>query len=277
MAIVESKSPPWTTVMLVVGMGVLFFMDYMSFVSPFHPSHLLRTEGASGTPQLRTPLSALPTLVPEPLYVPGATLPGSEEVSFNVIITTTGRYTLPVFFDSLTPQLTDKDYITLISDKADWHVHVAQVFSHVRCNCTKLLIENANSLGWWGHGSRNKWQRSLPGAFHLHADDDDLYTPDAFAKIRAVVVDLAPRLYIFRLIRRWDGEIGLIPPMSVTRGEQIKPGAVSTQNGVIRAVPGLYRDWPYLYGGDGHFYEALVATFGAENVTIVPEVIYHFG
>ena len=65
--------------------------------------------------------------------------------------------------------------------------------------------------------------------------------------------------------------------MSVTRAEQIKPGAVSTQNGVIRAIPQLYKDWPYLYGGDGHFYEALVATFGAENVTIVPEVIYHFG
>jgi hypothetical protein len=238
--------------------------------SPAH--HSLRPTsspggGGGGAP----PLSLQPA--------PGkfAPLPGSDEVSFNVIVTSTGRAELPVFMAALAPQLTSRDYITLISDKPSWHLHVAETFSHVRCNCTKLLIENAAPLGWWGHGSRNKWQRSLPGAFHLHADDDDLYTPRAFEHIRRHVVDLSPRVYIFRLVRRWDGEIGLIPPMSVTRAEQIVPGAVSTQNGVIRAIPELYLDWPYLYGGDGHFYKGLVERFGYENVTIVPEVTYHFG
>jgi hypothetical protein len=182
-----------------------------------------------------------------------------------------------VFFESLTPQLTSLDYITLISDDARTHLHVAETFANVRCNCTKLLIENPRPLGYWGHGARNKWQRSLPGAFHLHADDDDLYTPDAFAIIRRYVRDLSPHVYIFRFIRRWDGEIGLIPPMSVTQPSQIKPKTVGTPCGVIRNIPHLYRDWGYLYGGDGHFYEALVASFGPENVTILPEVIYHLG
>ena len=271
-----------TTTLLVLGMGALFLLDSLTLGGGAPLSPLLRASstarggGGGGGSGGALPLQQLSPTYPD-AYLPGAPLPGASVVSFNVIITTTGRYTLPVFFDALAPQLTAADYITLISDKADWHVHVAQAFSHVRCNCTKLLIENAAALGWWGHGSRNKWQRTLPGAYHLHADDDDLYLPDAFATIRAHVRDLRPRLYIFRMIRRWDGVVNLIPPMSVTRPEQIRPRAVSTQCGVIRAVPELYREWAYLYGGDGHFYKDLVESFGYENVTIVPAVIYQLG
>jgi hypothetical protein len=92
---------------------------------------------------------------------------------------------------SILPQLRDIDYLTLISDEN--HLTIAETFANAPCNCTKLLIENPAPLGWWGHGSRNKWQRSLPGAFHLHADDDDFYTPDAFEIIRSVVTSLLPR------------------------------------------------------------------------------------
>jgi hypothetical protein len=265
--------PSYTTTFLVLGMGLLFLLDSLTLGGSPGLLRAYRPTGSGGAP------AALPAQAATypPGYLPGAPLPGSDRVSFNVIITTTGRYTLPVFFDSLAPQLGADDYITLISDKADWHVHVAQAFSHVRCNCTKVLIENAGSLGWWGHGSRNKWQRTLPGAYHLHADDDDLYLPGAFDAIRRHVRDLQPRLYIFRMIRRWDGVVNLIPPMSVTHPSQIRPRAVSTQCGVIRAVPELYREWAYLYGGDGHFYKDLVESFGYANVTIVPEVIYQLG
>jgi len=258
-------------VLLLLCLLALLVLD-SSLLSGGSPAHLpLRPLGSPGGGIVGGGTSLQPGLGK---FAP---LPGSDELSFNVIVTSTGRAELPVFMEALAPQLTSRDYITLISDKPSWHLHVAETFPHVRCNCTKLLIENAAPLGWWGHGSRNKWQRSLPGAFHLHADDDDLYAPDAFDIIRRHVVDLSPRVYIFRLVRRWDGEIGLIPPMSVTRPEQIVPGAVSTQNGVIRAVPELYLDWPYLYGGDGHFYKALVERFGYENVTLVPAVTYHFG
>ena len=266
-----------TTALLVLGMALLLLLDASALGSAGAVPPLLRAWRPTAAPPADGAFPAPSGRSYPPAYLPGAALPGADRVSFNVIITTTGRYTLPVFFDALAPQLTADDYITLISDKADWHVHVAQAFSHVRCNCTKLLIENAEPQGWWGHGSRNKWQRTLPGAFHLHADDDDLYTPDAFATIRSYVRDLAPRLYIFRMIRRWDGVVNLIPPMSVKHPSQIRPRAVSTQCGVIRAVPELYRDWAYLYGGDGHFYKDLVEAFGYDNVTIVPRVIYQLG
>lgn len=261
-----------STLLLCGALLALLVLDVNLLSGGSFARHSLRAASGGGDGGGGAPPSSL-----QPGLGKFAPLPGSDEVSFNVIVTSTGRAELPVFMQALAPQLSSRDYITLISDKPSWHLHVAETFSHVRCNCTKLLIENAESLGWWGHGSRNKWQRSLPGAFHLHADDDDLYTPTAFEHIRRHVVDLSPRVYIFRLVRRWDGEIGLIPPMSVTRPEQIVPGAVSTQNGVIRAIPELYLDWPYLYGGDGHFYKGLVERFGHGNVTIVPEVTYHFG
>jgi hypothetical protein len=273
----------YTTTLLVLGMGLLFLLDSLTLSGGTPLSPLLRPPSSSSSRGGAAAAAAQPAGPPgaaatyPAAFLPGAPLPGSDAVSFNVIVTTTGRYTLPVFFDALAPQLTSADYITLISDKADWHVHVAQAFSHVRCNCTKILIENAAPLGWWGHGSRNKWQRTLPGAYHLHADDDDLYVPNAFATIRAHVRDLAHRLYIFRMIRRWDGVVNLIPPMSVTHPSQVRPRAVSTQCGVIRAVPQLYREWAYLYGGDGHFYKDLVEAFGYDNVTLVPEVIYQLG
>ena len=79
------------------------------------------------------------------------------------------------------------------------------------------------------------------------------------------------------MIRRWDGVVNLIPPMSVTRPAQIKPGTVSTQCGVYRATPGRMQEWAYLYGGDGVFFQKLVDAFGEENTTIVPQLIYHLG
>jgi len=222
--------------------------------SPAH--HSLRPTsspggGGGGAP----PLSLQPA--------PGkfAPLPGSDEVSFNVIVTSTGRAELPVFMEALAPQLTSRDYITLISDKPSWHLHVAETFSHVRCNCTKLLIENAEPLGWWGHGSRNKWQRSLPGAFHLHADDDDFYTPDAFEIIRSVVTTLVPRVYIFRVVKenyypaKNRKELIAFPVL-----DNNNPLAVGLYNGgtpcgVVRNVGAELPIWRPTIGGDAVFWE----------------------
>lgn len=198
--------------------------------------------------------------------------------SFNVIVTTAGRPQLGSMLESIAPQLSVVDYLTLISDATGvWAEHVAGVLATVPCNCTKILIINARPLGWWGHGSRNRWQRQLPGSHHMNADDDDWYAPDAMEIVRRHIFNLSPRLWIFRMIRRWDGVVNVIPPMSVTRAAQIKPRTVSTQCGVYRATPGRMREWAYLYGGDGIFFQALVEAFGEENTTVVPELIYHLG
>ena len=124
------------------------------------------------------------------------------------------RPTLQPMLLSILPQLRTQDYLTLISDPP-MHLTVAETFANTPCNCTKILIQNSEQLGWWGHGSRTRWQKLLPGTFHMNADDDDLFVVNAMAIIRHWVTDTNNTMYVFRMVRRWDERIELIPPMTV--------------------------------------------------------------
>jgi len=191
-------------------------------------------------------------------------------------VATAGRASLSRMLASIAPQLAARDHLTVISDKG--HAEAAEAVAAVPCACAKRHIANAAPLGGWGHGSRSAWQDQLPGDFHMNADDDDLYLPHAMAVVRRWVrLELNNTMYVFRMVRRWDGVVNLIPPMAVTRPSQIRPGTVSTQCGVYRAAPALMREWAYLYGGDGVFFQTLVDAFGEENTTVVPALIYHLG
>ncbi len=199
---------------------------------------------------------------------------GDGEISFNVIMTSVGdRPTLQSALESIMPQLRKEDYLTLISDAN--HLTIAETFAYAPCNCTKLLIQNSKPLGWWGHGSRTRWQKLLPGTYHMNADDDDLYPPNAMSIVRHWVRDLNSTLYVFRMIRRWDQRIEVIPPMWVNNGSVIRGGLVGTPCAVYRAVRDELPDWSGRYGGDGDFYVNLVKAM--HKVVVVPEVIYHVG
>jgi 4-amino-4-deoxy-L-arabinose transferase-like glycosyltransferase len=79
----------------------------------------------------------------------------------------------------------------------------------------------------------------------------------------SMMASLGTLLLVYDLGRRLHGrEAGLAAALTlaccvqfvqVTRGAQIRPGAVSTQCGVYRAAPAFQREWAYLYGGDGVF------------------------
>ena len=222
----------------------------------------------------------LPPLIPPPPPAP------SERVSFNVIITTIGRESLGGMLASVGPQLTADDFITVISDTdpndAPRQARVrADVGATVCNNCTVRLIENAIPLGGSGHNSRTRHQYSLPGAFHMNADDDDIYTPDAFSIIRAVVGgSLARRVYIFRIIKlnvfrsKGRNAVFVMPLFTTTTPEEVGVGNVGTPCGVYRNIPSLIPAWNASYGGDGLFYEALIRNFGAHRTVLVPRVIY---
>ena len=239
----------------------------------------LRRGESLARPEERVPLESEHRHVPDSAsdHVDVPRFRADRAVSFNVILTSAGRPTLAATLESAAVQLTEADFITVISDDPYWHEYVGTVLASVPCNCTKLFIANARPLGWWGHGSRNRWQKTLPGAYHLNADDDDLYTPDAFRIIRSIITDLEPRVYIFRMLRNHYGSLGFIPPLGLTKGEEMHFMTVSTQCGVYRAVPHLLPAWNERYGGDGDYFEALCRNFGYENVTVVPKVIYMLG
>lgn len=162
-------------------------------------------------------------------------------ISLNVILTTIGRDELLRMLRSLIHQLTEDDYITIVSD-AD-HSLVRQCLSSFNPACTIIHIANSNSLGYWGHGSRNKYQNILPGDYLLNADDDDRYTEGAFDKIREVVKE--KKLYIFK---HQDGRnvAWSIPGV-------VQLGNIGTSCGVIPNTHNL-PDWELVYGGDASFY-----------------------
>lgn len=201
-----------------------------------------------------------------------STFPGDSEITFNIIMTSIGRNTLKTSLESAASQLSSKDYLTLLSDGS--HEEVASVFNSVPCNCTKLFIANAEAQGWWGHGSRNRWQSFLPGAFHMNADDDDIYLPGALDTIRKKIRTLEPKMYIFRMIRRVEGMVDLIPPVAITDPSQLMIGTIGTPCAVYRALRGELPKWGTSYGGDGEFFIRMSKIM---DVEFVPDVIYQVG
>ena len=110
--------------------------------------------------------------------------------SFNVVIATAGRPSLQTMIDSIAPQLTERDYLTIIWDSLPFAVKLDT-------NANVIQIVNPEPLGYWGHGSRTRWQNELPGDYLMNADDDDIYLPDSMEVIREHSVD--QKLYVFKI------------------------------------------------------------------------------
>lgn len=218
-------------------------------------------------------------------------LRASEEVlSFTVVLTTVGRAKLERQLHSLGPQLTSVDNIVLISDinatdpsTAPLIASVESLLKGLECNnCTKIFRQNPYPMGGAGHNSRTFHQKSLPGAFILHGDDDDYYTPDAFEIIRAVITTLEPRVYIFRAAKENLYKAVLVPYrqlMSFPAMHSIYPHEIGiynggTPNGIVRNLPDKFPDWGVKIGGDAVFWQSVIYNFGHENTVLVPRVIY---
>jgi hypothetical protein len=140
--------------------------------------------------------------------------------------------------------------------------------SLIHFKCTVSVIVCSENLGFWGHGIRNKYQNNLCGDFIINADDDDIFTPDAFELIRKHAVD-STKLYIFKEATPfgttvWQNEwLGSGKPMAV--------GAISTVCGVIPNIK-ILPDWGLFYGGDGQFYVDITSTLFPEY-ELVDEII----
>ena len=116
------------------------------------------SSGLASTHVLISPVSSVPNSLSLP---PSTAIP--SQLSFNVIITTAGRSSLPKMLASIAPQLRPNDFLTLISDTA--HEASAAALAAAPCACTRRHIANEKPLGFWGHGSRSRWQDELPGDF----------------------------------------------------------------------------------------------------------------
>lgn len=171
--------------------------------------------------------------------------------SFNVVIATTGRPTLQKMIDSIAPQLQEQDYITIIWDSQP-------VAVQVNSSCQVIQIQNEKPLGSWGHGSRTRWQDSLPGDYLMNADDDDIYTEDAMTHIREHCIE--DKLYVFQMAV----DLHVCP-----RYHKIEMANIGTPCGVYK--PGGLPSWDPVYGGDFMFYDKLSKI---KEVEFIDKVIY---
>ncbi len=189
--------------------------------------------------------------------------PEEIQPSLHVLIATTGRQSLRRMISSLHPQLTIRDHLTIVFDGRD----EGEIFDTVlkdlsQLSCSYSLIREPVSLGFWGHGVRNKYKQ-LQGDFILHADDDDCYTPDALQAVRHFSLD-HDTLYIFKM-KSIDGNNLWIEPA-------IKPAEIGTPMGVVPARYNSKSHWGYCYGGDFDFYNALQQA--VPNTAFIDHVIY---
>jgi len=189
-----------------------------------------------------------------------------EYISFNVILTSVGRPTLGRMLGTFAHQLTRHDFISVLSDIDPANAELiratnATLHAAACHGCTKIFRQNDPPLGAIGHRSRTVHQRTLPGAFHLHADDDDFYTPDAFEIIRSVVTSLLPRVYIFRVAKEnyypAKNRKELIAFPVLENNDPLRVGLYNggTPCGVVRNVGDELPIWRPTIGGDAVFWE----------------------
>ena len=129
--------------------------------------------------------------------------------TFTVIVGTAGRKTLRRTLRSITSQLEPGDELFVLRDDS----------------------------GDAGDTPRNQTMHRAAGSHLLFMDDDDVYVPGAFAKMRRFADDHPGRIGIFRIEyttgpKRW-------------RVPELKNRNVSTQNFLVPNVPGSLGVWEH--------------------------------
>jgi hypothetical protein len=180
-------------------------------------------------------------------------------MTFNILIATTGRESLQTMLDSLLYQLTENDCLTIVYDG----LSSMPTFNLSTSVCKINQFCEPEKLGYWGHGIRNKYAKLLEKKdFIMHADDDDIYLPDIFSKLRELCIN-TETLYIGKIIYN---------NTNIPIDNKIIRGNISTQNGIIPYELNSKSEWELVYGGDGIYYENLSKI--SNNIIFLDVVIY---
>jgi len=173
--------------------------------------------------------------------------------TFHILIATAGRPVLRNMLDSLKHELTEHDAITIVFDgekaKTKSTITPDWLDGH---KSTVNIIEQIPNLGHWGHGIRNQYQGNLSPqtTYIMNADDDDLYVPGTFERLRKLCVD--PNiLYISKMEYR-DRPDKIIPSKN-----QILQNDIGTPNGIIPAALAGKGRWLEANGGDYNYYNSI--------------------
>jgi len=115
------------------------------------------------------------------------------------------------------------------------------------------LIVDVNDDAPWGHKARNRMMQRAKGDFICFQDDDDIYLPGAFERIRAGTERDFNRVHIFRM--EYFGQILWTEPV-------VREGNVSTQMFVVPNEPKKLGAWGTVYESDFYFLRDTVKLLG---------------
>jgi len=164
--------------------------------------------------------------------------------SFHVLIASIGRPSLQRMIDSLISQLRACDHVTVVFDGV-----VAIPIDCIGALFQLHTTEQSPALGSWGHGIRNTYARKIQRTdFVMHADDDDIYLPGTFDRLRELCKS---RVCLY--IAKFKRSNGTIFPLQT----YVKEGEIGTPCGIIPFDLNPLGTWLPRRGGDGKFYEAI--------------------
>lgn len=130
--------------------------------------------------------------------------------TLSVVIPTAGRPTLRRTLDSMAPQMLPGDECICVGDVLDGPLRVTEEIVKEYPWCR--YIEHAGAAHDWGHSQFMVGQEAATGDWLLGNDDDDVFTPDAFATIRGVISTLDQlRPLLFRFRAQWGMTYWLMP------------------------------------------------------------------
>ena len=181
--------------------------------------------------------------------------------SFHILIATIGRPTLQRMLNSVLPQLTKDDHLTIVFDG---HSSIpAFDLSSAVCNVHQYV--ESIPLGFWGHGIRNKYASIIEKTdFVMHADDDDSYSLDTFEYLRSKCMDTST-LYVAKM--RGSCGYRVFPDIDF-----IQVHHIGTPCGIIPFDLNKTGHWKHDWGGDGLFYEGIAKN--VSNVVFLDKIIY---
>jgi hypothetical protein len=170
--------------------------------------------------------------------------------TFHILISTVGRPSLQNMLNSLKNELTKNDAITIIFDGEEALKNSSFSNTWLKDHKSRInIIENKETLGFWGHAARNKYQGILEPktSFIMNADDDDEYVPGTFDHLR-LFCTYRNTLYIAKMFVKKNDRI--VP----SQNKQILRDDIGTPCGIIPFDLANKSTWEYKYGGDFDYY-----------------------
>ncbi|HEY2252846.1 MAG TPA: glycosyltransferase [Planctomycetaceae bacterium] len=199
-------------------------------------------------------------------WKPVSPLAAADTPRLSVIVTTTGRDSLPATLASIRAQrLLDGDEVLLVHDA---EAGIKSIIAWDQAQLPgQMLVLAGGPHGDWGAAARTAGQVRARGSHLLWQDDDDIYLPGAFDVIRREIAGSPDDILLFRLAYPGGKLLWRFPVIQCRN--------VSTQMYVVPRAAQLGK-WGSHYQGDFEFIQTTVAANPDRRVRFVdkPTVMY---